>query len=369
MKYYLVAGERSGDLHGGNLIREIHQLDSEARIRCWGGDAMEQAGGELVTHYRDMAFMGFLEVIKNLRTIRTFLKICKRDMVSFQPDAVVLIDYPGFNLRIAKFAKQQGWPVYYYIAPKTWAWNAKRTHKLRKYVDRVFSILPFEEPFFREYGVDVTYVGNPLLDAINNFQPDSLFRQQQNIPEKPIIALLPGSRKQEILNVLSIMLEVVPRFPEAHFVVAAVGNLPAYYYNLVRAHSQVSIVTDQTYQVLNIADLAIVTSGTATLETALFNVPQIVVYKTSTISYRIAKALIRVSFISLVNLIIDREVVPELIQKDFSSEKIVNIGKRLLEETEDRKTQLHYYQLLRSILGKTNSSSQVAQVLIDDLQQ
>jgi len=367
MKYYLVAGERSGDLHGGNLIREIHRLDSEARIRGWGGDAMQQAGAELVTHYRDTAFMGFLEVVKNLKTIRSLLQNCKQDMLEFQPDAVILIDYPGFNLRIAKFAKQQGWRVYYYIAPKTWAWNAKRTHKLRKYVDEVFSILPFEKPFFQEYGVNVTYVGNPLLDSINNFQPDPIFRQQEGIPEKPIIALLPGSRQQEIENVLSVMLEVVPRFPEAHFVVAAVGNLPAFYYNSVRSHAQVSIVTDQTYQVLNIADLAIVTSGTATLETALFDVPQIVVYKTSTISYRIAKALIRVPFISLVNLIMDREVVPELIQKDFSPEHIAESGKKLLGKTEQRQNQLEDYQVLRGILGDTNASAKVAQKIFDEL--
>ena len=368
MKYYLVAGERSGDLHGGNLIREIHRKDPEAEVRCWGGDAMEVAGAELVTHYREMAFMGFLEVVKNLKTIRNFLQTCKQDLLDFQPDAVILIDYPGFNLRIAKFAKKQDWPVYYYIAPKTWAWNAGRTHKLRKYVDQVFSILPFEESFFRKYDVNVTYVGNPLLDAINNFRSDPLFRQQRRIPEKPIIALLPGSRRQEIDNVLAVMLDVVTTFPAAHFAVAAVGNLPAYYYNPVRSHPQVSIVTDQTYQVLSIADLAIVTSGTATLETALFNVPQIVVYKTSTISYRIARALIRVPYISLVNLIMDGEVVPELIQKEFNSEKVSNIGQKLLANSEERQAQLASYKLLRNLLGDSDTSSEVAQKILDDLQ-
>ncbi len=367
MKYYLVAGERSGDLHGGNLIRQIHRLDPNAQVRCWGGDAMQGAGAELVTHYRDMAFMGFLEVVKNLKTISNFLKICKQDLLSFQPDAVILIDYPGFNLRIAKFAKKQGWPVYYYIAPKTWAWNAKRTHKLRKYVDRVFSILPFEESFFKKYDVNVTYVGNPLLDAIDGFQPDPMFRTQQNIPQKSIIALLPGSRKQEIENVLSVMLEVVSRFPEAHFVVAAVGNLPAYYYNLVRSHSQVSIVTDQTYQVLQIADLAIVTSGTATLETALFNVPQIVVYKTSTVSYRIARTLIRVPYISLVNLIMDREVVPELIQNDFSSDNIGEIARELVTNSSRRVSQLNAYSELRQNLGTYPSSCKVAEEVVNEI--
>ncbi|WKN43217.1 lipid-A-disaccharide synthase [Tunicatimonas pelagia] len=367
MKYYIVAGERSGDLHGGNLIREIRQLDSEAQIRCWGGDSMEEAGGILVKHYRDLAFMGFWEVLKNLHTIRGFLKFCQADILKYKPDAVILIDYAGFNLRIARFAKEQEFRVYYYIAPKTWAWNASRTHKLRKYTDRVFSILSFEPDFFKKYGVNATYVGNPLKDAIRNFEPDPSFREKHQLGCEPIIALLPGSRKQEIQNVLNTLLEAVPHFPQTHFVVAAVGNLPSSFYDPVRSHPQISIVTDETYQVLREAHLAIVTSGTATLETALFNVPQVVVYRTSTVSYRIARALIRVRYISLVNLIMDSEVVPELIQQDFTVENIVSWSKKLLVETEERESQFQAYTELQAVVGDRPTSRIVAEQIRADL--
>jgi len=367
MKYYIVAGERSGDLHGGNLIREIRKLDSEAQIRCWGGDDMEEAGGVLVKHYRDLAFMGFWEVLKNLFTIRGFLNFCQADLLKFQPDAVILIDYAGFNLRIARFAKEKGLQVYYYIAPKTWAWNASRTHKLRKYTDRVFSILSFEPTFFQKYGVNVTYVGNPLKDAIRNFEPDSSFREKNQIGSEPVIALLPGSRKQEIHNVLNTLLEVIPHFPEYQFVVAAVGNLPSLFYDPIRCHPQISVVTDETYQVLSIAHLAIVTSGTATLETALFRVPQVVVYRTSTFSYRIARALIRVPYISLVNLIMDAEVVPELIQSDFSVDNVVAWSMKLLAETEERRNQLHSYAKLQGVVGDRPTSQLVAEQVVKDV--
>nr|WKN36307.1 lipid-A-disaccharide synthase [Tunicatimonas sp. TK19036] len=360
MKYYIIAGERSGDLHGGNLIKAIHQQDAEAEVRCWGGDDMEKAGATLVKHYRDMAFMGFLEVLKNLRTIQGFLKTCQADMLAYQPDAVILIDYPGFNMRMAKFAKEQGWPVYYYIAPKTWAWNASRTHKLRKYVDEVFSILPFETPFFEKYGVNVTYVGNPLHDAIRDFSPDANFRKQYQLTDQPIIALLPGSRKQEIQNILTTMLEVVPHFPDYQFVVAAVDNLPASFYDPVKNHPQVKVITGQTYQILHEARAAAVTSGTATLETALFEVPQIVCYKTSYFSYKIAQTLIQVPYISLVNLIADKPVVPELIQHDFQPSRITPLLKSLLEESDQRNGQLADYQKLKSQLGEEPTASLVA---------
>ncbi|MEM6846308.1 MAG: lipid-A-disaccharide synthase [Bacteroidota bacterium] len=367
MRYYLIAGERSGDLHGGNLIREIRKVDAQAEIRCWGGDEMQRAGATLMKHYRDLAFMGFWEVVKYLPKIRKFLKECKADLLDFQPDAIILIDYAGFNLRIAKFAKSKRLRVYYYIAPKTWARSAKRTHKLRKYVDQVFSILPFEPAFFKKYDVNVSYVGNPLLDAIRNFRRDLVFREKHQLGAKPVIALLPGSRKQEIENVLSAMLEVVPHFPDAHFMVAAVGSLPAYFYNPVRSHPQISIVTDQTYQVLSEAQFAVVTSGTATLETALFNVPQVVVYKTSPVTYLIARALIRVPYISLVNLIMNKATVPELIQQDFTVENIVNFGKKLLEATEDRQDQLADYARLRALVGDHPTSQLVAEAIHTDL--
>lgn len=368
MKYYLIAGERSGDLHGGNLIQEIRKQDKNAIVRCWGGDAMQQAGGELVKHYRDLAFMGFWEVFKNLSTIRGFLRYCKADLADFQPDAVVLIDYAGFNLRIARFAKEQGWLVYYYIAPKTWAWNSSRTHKLRKYVDHVFSILPFEEDFFKKYGANVTYVGNPLLDEVRQFKPDPDFISRNGLNSGgPIIALLPGSRKQEIQNVLNILLSVVPKLNNVQFVVAAVDNLPSTYYDPVKNHPQVCVITGATYQILSQAQMAIVTSGTATLETALFNVPQVVVYKTSYVSYRIARALIKVPYISLVNLIMNKETVPELIQHDFTPQNVERIGKELLNETERRQRQLNDYSELLNILGNSDTSKTVAEHIITEI--
>ncbi|MEQ9440529.1 MAG: lipid-A-disaccharide synthase [Cyclobacteriaceae bacterium] len=367
MKYYIIAGERSGDLHGGNLIKAIHQQDPEAEVRCWGGDDMEKAGATLVRHYRDMAFMGFWEVFKNLRTIQGFLKTCQADLTAFQPDAVILIDYPGFNLRMARFAKEQGWPVYYYIAPKTWAWNASRTHKLRKYVDRVFSILPFEEAFFQQYGVNVTFVGNPLQYTIEQFQPDFSFREHHALTKQPVVALLPGSRKQEIQNILTTMLEVVPHFPDVQFLVAAVDNLPASFYEPVHNHPQVKVITGETYQILYESRVAVVTSGTATLETALFGVPQIICYKTSYLSYRIARALIRVPFIGLVNLIAEKEVVPELIQHDFQPERITELVKSLLVDSERRKTQLQEYDSLKNQLGGQPTPALVAQQIYTDL--
>lgn len=367
MKYYIIAGERSGDLHGGNLIRSLRQADPQSEVRAWGGDEMERAGATLVKHYREMAFMGFLEVLKNLSTIRGFLKECQKDLAEFQPDAVILIDYPGFNLRMAKFAKSQGWPVFYYIAPKTWAWNSSRTHKLRKYVDHVFCILPFEESFFRSYGVNVTYVGNPVKGTINQFTPDPTFRERHQIGENPIIALLPGSRQQEIQNILTTMLAVVPQFPQYRFVVAAVDNLPPSFYDPVKDQPQVTVVTGETYQVLYQARAAVVTSGTATLETALFKVPQIVCYKTSYFSYRIARALIKVPYIALVNLIANKEVVPELIQQDFQPPLISARLRELVDETAYRTTQLREYTQLAEQLGEQPSSELVAHQIVSEL--
>lgn len=328
---------------------------------------MEAAGGVLVKHYRNLAFMGFWEVLKNLFTIRGFLKSCQADLIKFQPDAVILIDYAGFNLRIARFAKENGLRVYYYIAPKTWAWNASRTHKLRKYTNRVFSILAFEASFFEKYGVNVTYVGNPLKDAIRNFKPDPSFREKHQIGAKPIIALLPGSRKQEIQNVLKTLLAVVPNFPQAQFVVAGVGNLPSEYYDPVRSHAQISVVIDDTYQVLSEAQFAIVTSGTATLETALFGVPQVVVYRTSPFSYHIARTLIRVPYISLVNLIMNTEVVPELIQQNFTVNNVVTWSKKLLDESDEQSKQLQDYAKLQEVVGDRPTSQIVAEAISQEL--
>ena len=324
MKYYLIAGERSGDLHGSHLIKEIKLLDPSAEVRCWGGDLMEQAGGWLVVHYKDLSFMGFWEVFTNLLTIKKYLDFCKRDLVEWKPDVVILIDYPGFNLRIAEYAHKENLKVCYFISPKLWAWNKKRASKIKRYVDRMYAILPFEKQFYLQYDYNIDYVGNPLVDTICNFQAPSDFISAVNTEGKPIIAVLPGSRRQEIKHMLDIMLELVPEFPECNFVVAAVDNLPEELYDIARNLDRVSIVTNQAYELLSVAKVAVVASGTASLETALFEVPQVVCYKTSWITYWIGRLLIKVRYISLVNLIADQMVVPELIQKDFQKTTIIS---------------------------------------------
>ena len=363
MKYYLIAGERSGDLHGANLIKALKQQDPEAVIRCWGGDAMQRAGGELVVHYRDTAFMGFWEVFVNLRTIRRFLRQCQEDVLVFRPDALILIDYAGFNLRIARFAKQQGLRTFYYISPKVWAWNQSRAKKIKAVVDHMFVILPFEKAFYEQYDYAVDYVGNPLLDAIRDFEPNPDFKQAHELDERPVVALLPGSREQEVKNMLEVMLDVVPRFPECQFVVAAVDNIPFSLYQAIESHPAVKVMVNQTYDLLSHAEAAVVTSGTATLETALFEVPQLVVYQTSWVSYKIARSLIKVPYISLVNLIAEKEVVPELIQQDFSEEVIVEKLRLLTAESEMRKQQLADYRELKEKLGDMNTSETVARLI------
>ena len=365
MKYYLIAGERSGDLHGSNLIKALRRQDAEADIRCWGGDAMQAAGGELVVHYRDTAFMGFWEVFKNLPTIRRLLRQCQEDVLRFRPDALVLIDYPGFNLRMAKYAKAQGIRVFYYISPKIWAWNQSRAKKIKATVDHMFVILPFEEAFYRQYDYEVQYVGNPLFDAIRDFTPSNQFATDLMTDDRPVIALLPGSRKQEISIMLEMLLTVAARFPTYRFVVAAVDNVPASFYDAVRNHPAVSIVTGQTYDLLHHARAAVVASGTATLETALFEVPQIVTYRMSPITYQIARRVIRVPYISLVNLIADREVVPELIQRDFNAERIAEILPTLVEDTPAREGQLAGYRSIKNQLGEHDTSAVVAAQIVE----
>jgi lipid-A-disaccharide synthase len=360
LKYYLIAGERSGDLHGGNLIKALRQQDPDAQVRCWGGDAMQAAGGELVVHYRETSFMGFWEVFKNLRTIRRLLKRCQRDLLRYQPDALVLIDYPGFNLRMAKFAKQHGLRVFYYISPKVWAWNQSRAKKIKATVDHMYVILPFEKAFYQKYDYKVEYVGNPLFDAIRDFRPDEGFGAIYLPDDRPVVGLLPGSRQQEITLMLEIMLRVADRFPNYHFMVAAVDNVPASFYDAGRNHPAVTIVMNKTYDVLHHARAAIVTSGTATLETALFGVPQLVTYRMSPITYQIARRVIRVPYISLVNLVAERAVVPELIQKDFSAERITELLPKLIQDTPVRQQQLEDYRLMKTKLGDHGASETVA---------
>jgi len=323
MRYYLIAGERSGDLHGSNLIKSLRQRDSDSVMQGFGGDFMKQAGMQLSMHYDKMAFMGFVAVLANLRTISKNLAFCKQDILSFKPDVIILIDYAGFNMRIAKFAKENGLKVFYYISPKVWAWNTKRAWKLKANVDRMFCILPFEKDFFKTFDWSVDYVGNPVLDAIKAFQPNADFLKNNGIStNKKIIALLPGSRKIELERMIPTMAEVVKRNPEYQFIVAAVKGLPVQLYKPLRDIASVKFVYDGTYDLLKIARAAIVTSGTATLETGLFKIPQAVIYRAAAIEYAIGIRFVKVKFISLVNLVANREVIKEFLQHLMTPENV-----------------------------------------------
>lgn len=369
MKYYIIAGEASGDLHGSNLIKAIHVEDPEAMIHCWGGDLMANAGGNLIKHYRDLAFMGFVEVLKNIRTILANMRFCKEDILQFQPDALVLIDYPGFNLRIAKWAAQQNIPVYYYISPQLWAWHSSRIKVIRQSVRKMYVILPFEQAFYQKYQYPVTWVGHPLLDVTDAYQPDPHFRENNQLDQRPIIALLPGSRKQEIQRLLDVMLSTVPHFPEYQFVIAGAPAMPdAFYQDIMAAlpDYSVKLLSNQTYALLAHASAALVTSGTATLETALFGVPQIVCYKGSNLSYQIAKRLVDIKYISLVNLIADAPIVTELIQHDCNSTRLLSEMTQLLQP--DNTLQIkNAYAELRKILGQNGAAPRTAQAIVSDL--
>ncbi|UHG92066.1 lipid-A-disaccharide synthase [Spirosoma oryzicola] len=366
MKYYLIAGERSGDLHGANLIRAIRRHDPAAQCRAYGGEQMEEAGTVLVRHYREMAFMGFLEVAKNLGTIRRILRECQADVLQHRPDALILIDYAGFNLRMARFAKKHGIRVFYYISPKVWAWNQRRALKIKATVDRLFTILPFETEFFAKYDYDVSYVGNPLLDALADFKPNPSFRSTLKLDDRPVIALLPGSRRQEITSILPVMLAATRQFPNYQFVVGTVSNLPSpLYSNLMAGYPTVKRVNDAAYDLLHIATAALVTSGTATLETALLNIPQVVCYRTTTISYAIAKSLIAVPFISLVNLIANREVVTELIQSNLNTERVTDALQAILPGDKRREIQLAGYAEVQAKMGEPGASERAGQQMVE----
>jgi len=369
MKYYIIAGERSGDLHASNVMRELKKLDSNANFRFFGGDYMQAQGGHLVRHYKEMAFMGFLEVILNIDKVFSNLNLCKKDIAAYQPDAVVLVDYSGFNLRIAKLlkAKYTAVKIYYYISPKIWAWNTGRANTIKKLVDKMFCILPFEKEFYKQFDFDVDYVGNPSLDEIREFDPTHRFREHNGLTLKPIIAVLPGSRKSEIEYMLHFMVSILPAFREYQFVIAAVGNLdPAYYKNFER-EGIVSVVYDQTYDLLSNADVAVVTSGTATLETALFEVPQVVCYATSLITYMIIRSLIKIKYISLVNLIAGREVVKELIQDAFSPTNLMNELLKLTQNEEVRSNMKAEYKAVKLKLGTEKASVNTARLIWQDL--
>ena len=364
MKYYIIAGEASGDLHGSNLIKEIKHLDPAASIRAWGGDLMKDAGASLVKHYRDLAFMGFLEVIKNLPTILQNIRFCKQDIEAWQPDVLVLIDYPGFNLRIADWAKKHGFKVVYYIAPQVWAWKENRVKKMKLCIDKMFCILPFEKEYFKnKWNWDVTYVGHPLLRVIESFKSTNPLVTDN----KKVIALLPGSRKQEIVKMLPIMLSVTPHFPAYTFMVAQAPGQDAPFYNrFLMGYANVTLIKNSTYDLLSIADAALVTSGTATLETALFKVPEVVCYKTSKFSYQIAKWLVKIKFISLVNLIMDKEIVQEIIQENLTEQHLTAALRNITENEAKRKEVMDNYQMLHTLLaaGGGEASAKVAQEIV-----
>jgi lipid-A-disaccharide synthase len=370
-KIYIIAGEASGDLHGANLMKALLNESNDLDFRFWGGDRMEEIGGKPVKHIRDLAFMGFIEVVMNLRTIAKNLRFCKTDIIEFKPDVLVLIDYPGFNLRIAEWAKSQGIRVAYYVSPQVWAWKESRVKKIKQCVDQMFVILPFEKEFYKKHNFSVEYVGHPLLDAIDNYRKENIdkstFLQEINPEGKPIIAVLPGSRKQEISVKLPIMLEALKEYTNYCVVVAGAPSLDASFYTPFLPKGA-KIVQGRTYDLLSLAEFGIVTSGTATLETALLGIPEVVCYKGSSISYQIAKRLIKIKFISLVNLIMDKEVVTELIQHECNPQRIKEEIEKIKVGGANRETMLNDYKILKEILGDGGASTKVARSLLKTIQ-
>jgi len=371
MKYYILAGEASGDLHASNLMKELKKLDKEAEFRCWGGDLMAAEGADLVRHYRDLAFMGFLEVIVHLKTISNNINFCKKDIISYRPDVLILVDYPGFNLRIARFAHKNGIKVFYYISPQLWAWRSSRVRIIKKYVDRMFVILPFEKDFYARYGYSVDFIGHPLLDVINNDIIETgreEFLEKNHIPDKPLIALLPGSRRQEIRMMLKVMLNIVPSFSNYQFVIAGAPSIPPEFYKTIIGEVNVSVISGQTYDLLRCSHAALVTSGTATLETALIGIPEVVCYKGSFLSYLVARMVIHVKYISLVNLIMDKEIICELIQHDLNGQNIRTQLSRILDPSV-RQEMIQAYSGLREKLGGPGASAKAASLMIQYLKQ
>lgn len=369
MKIYIIAGEASGDLHASNLLRALKDQSKTTEVRYWGGELMQEVvNTPPVKHYKELAFMGFSEVITHLPEILGNFSSCKKDIQEFQPDILLLVDYPGFNLRIAKWAKLQGFQVHYYISPKVWAWKKSRVFKIKKYVDKLYTIFPFETAFFKDYEYNVTYVGNPLIDAINHYksnQPTEDFYTKYELTDQPIIALLPGSRKQEIRTKLPVMLEATKQFRNYQLIIAGAPSFDASFYAPFLNGREAKVLFGATYSLLEHAEAALVTSGTATLETALFHVPQVVCYIASPISYAIAKRLIKIKYISLVNLIFDKEVVPELIQHECTPEKVNKELKEILDGGTKRIQQLNDYKELTNMLGNGSASNEVARCLLE----
>lgn len=371
MKYYIIAGEASGDLHGSNLIKALKKNNPDASFRCWGGDLMKSQCNDLVMHYQDFSYMGFLEVILNINKILSYISFCKNDIEKFKPDLIIYIDYPGFNMRIAKWAKSKNYINHFYISPKVWVWKEKRVEQIKKVIDKMYVILPFEEDFYKKkHNYKVDFVGHPLLDAIeseNTFNKND-FLLVNNLSEKPIIALLPGSRNQEINKLLPVMLEAVSNLTGYQLVIAGAPSKNVEYYEKIIQSSDsntnnIKVISNQTYNILRVSTAAIVTSGTATLETALFNVPQVVCYKTSWISYLIGRLLIRnLKYISLVNIIQDKEVVKELIQNDCNKTNLVIELEKILDQ-KNRSSMLAEYKILHNKLGGKGASKKTADLI------
>ncbi len=368
MRYYFIVGEASGDMHAANLIKELKNVDNQAIIRGWGGDKMQTQGLTLVKHYRDHAFMGIGRVLKNIFKIFANFRDCRKDILDFAPDVLILVDYSGFNLRMAKWAKGQNLRVFYYISPQIWATRANRVHKIKKYVDEMLVILPFEADFYQKYDYKVHFVGHPLLDELGNFQPNPDFLTAHNLTDKNVIALLAGSRKQEIEAILPVMLQIVKHFPAFQFVIAAAPAQSLDYYQTIiskekQLFENLQIVENQTYNLLSISQLALVASGTATLETALLGVPQIVCYRTSPFLFWLVKKIIKVKYIALVNLILDKPAVCELIQADLNPEKLRTEMQNLLTNIEKKNTLQENYQLLKTKLGESGASARAANLI------
>lgn len=364
LKYYIIAGEASGDLHAANLMRELTAKDPTATFRVWGGDLMQAAGGTLVKHYRDLAFMGFIEVVRNLRTILRNIDFCKADIKAFAPDAIIFVDYPGFNLRIAGWAKKMSYYTVYYISPQVWAWHQKRVHLIKQVVDLMIVILPFEVDFYKKFNYTAHYVGHPLLDAIAQTKKEDLFLQENNLSTTPIIALLPGSRRQEIKQMLPIMLSVVTDYPNYQFVIAGAPSIEKEFYEeMMPKEANIQLLSGKTYALLQHSFAALVTSGTATLETALFRVPQVVCYKGNSVSFWLAKRLVEIKYISLVNLIMDKPIVKELIQTDLTKENLIVEIEKLLNPSH-RAFLAKEYALLADKLGNKGASERAASLIL-----
>lgn len=370
MKYFFIAGEASGDLHGSNCMKEILKLDPGAEFAFTGGSLMESvAGRKAAVHIKDMAFMGFIDVLKNIGTIRKNFKTVKTEIINFDPDLLVLVDYPGFNLRMAKWASGRGFRVDYYISPTVWAWKENRVEQIKKYTHKLFVILPFEEAFYQKHNHKVFFIGHPLIDAIEDKKASLMSREDfvrgNGLSGKPIIAVLPGSRAQEIERMLGIMLEVTKNFGDYEFVVAGSANLPAAHYEPLHRHN-IRVVFNQTYELMSYAGAGIIKSGTSTLESALFDLPQVVCYKAGALSFAIGKKLVKIKYISLVNLIMDREIVKELIQDELTPANISGELARLLNDQAYRKTIIETYHRLVEKLGGRGASAKIAQYLVSD---